>query len=764
VLRADALALGLNAALERVALPLARTARAFVDCRGWFIFGHARLEDHARERFGRTGQWLRDFAALGDGLSRLPGLAEALAGDDGGVPLGRVAATQITRVASEESVGAWITLARRCTIRELKKAVRAARAEGLDRPLEPVDAGSESAGTAHDGETPGDAAGKRNCTASSDEKSAKGGAPGDATTFADDCSEDEERREVRFLVPRIVRVAFDETLALHRAVTGHEASVTSFVEALVGEALAGPSPPDVETAELRKVDPRVKLEAILARVTNNWAHLPAGRSDPLAAVESVKRRDDRSPIESAIGEATGAQAAAWGRRWPDGQHDEGILRAVERAARALQWSAQWERAGGPGGAVRLDAQIRGLLEAEETLQRELGRLLREMADRGAWARLMFNGAGHYAEQRLGLGRTVTMNRARLARSLDRFPRLREAHEAGHVGFDAALLVVQVLGRDPVDDATERAWVERAAECTVKRLRDEVRIIQRMKASALAAEPARCSFEAGRVVAGAEYQTKGEARSAEDESSSPVGSVARNVDGGRFRDQLDSTASAGVRPLLDADWHAAMRLDPGTLRERVLRLGAKGARAGARPDVFVRLRLPAEVAASFVAAVENRRRHLSRLADSVPWHEPWPEASAPPSLLAAREFSVRCRRAPAWIGLLALLEEFVAVWDDPAAMPDRRSDEVYRRDGWRCSAPGCTSRRNLEDHHVIYRSRGGGNAASNRVCVCRFHHQRGEHGGLASCRGKAPLNVMWQLGRRDVAVRYRNERRIDATGL
>ena len=66
---------------------------------------------------------------------------------------------------------------------------------------------------------------------------------------------------------------------------------------------------------------------------------------------------------------------------------------------------------------------------------------------------------------------------------------------------------------------------------------------------------------------------------------------------------------------------------------------------------------------------------------------------------------------------------------------------------------------LEGHHVRYRSRGGDDSPGNRLCLCRFHHKQGEHGGLASCRGVAPLQVDWRLGAHDVAVRYRNDRRL-----
>ena len=60
---------------------------------------------------------------------------------------------------------------------------------------------------------------------------------------------------------------------------------------------------------------------------------------------------------------------------------------------------------------------------------------------------------------------------------------------------------------------------------------------------------------------------------------------------------------------------------------------------------------------------------------------------------------------------------------------------------------------------MYRSRGGGDEPSNRTVLCRFHHQRGEHGGLAACAGRAPLGIVWRLGRGGVGGRFLNERRL-----
>jgi hypothetical protein len=84
--------------------------------------------------------------------------------------------------------------------------------------------------------------------------------------------------------------------------------------------------------------------------------------------------------------------------------------------------------------------------------------------------------------------------------------------------------------------------------------------------------------------------------------------------------------------------------------------------------------------------------------------------------------------------------------------------VIGRDGYRCAIPGCTSRRNLHDHHVTFRSAGGSEAPSNRITLCAFHHQRGVHAGRLRVWGRAPDDLVFELGLRPGAaplVRYRS---------
>ncbi|MBI3767368.1 MAG: HNH endonuclease [Deltaproteobacteria bacterium] len=98
-------------------------------------------------------------------------------------------------------------------------------------------------------------------------------------------------------------------------------------------------------------------------------------------------------------------------------------------------------------------------------------------------------------------------------------------------------------------------------------------------------------------------------------------------------------------------------------------------------------------------------------------------------------------APRWLALARVLQHVIAYWE---ATP-RHRDPIFARDGWRCTVPGCSSRRNLHDHHLRYRSRGGGNAPTNRSAVCAAHHLHGIHTGVVRASGTAPRDIHWQLG-------------------
>jgi len=78
---------------------------------------------------------------------------------------------------------------------------------------------------------------------------------------------------------------------------------------------------------------------------------------------------------------------------------------------------------------------------------------------------------------------------------------------------------------------------------------------------------------------------------------------------------------------------------------------------------------------------------------------------------------------------------------------RREHRVFERDGWRCTVPGCSSYRNLHDHHIVFRAAGGSNELGNRTTLCAWHHLRGVHAARVRCSGTAPDGLSFELGLR-----------------
>jgi hypothetical protein len=117
---------------------------------------------------------------------------------------------------------------------------------------------------------------------------------------------------------------------------------------------------------------------------------------------------------------------------------------------------------------------------------------------------------------------------------------------------------------------------------------------------------------------------------------------------------------------------------------------------------------------------------------------------PASVIGLLRVAVAAFRGPAepsWRGLEKLLLHVTTEWE----RQPRHPDPVFARDGWRCAVPACSSRRNLHDHHIVFRSQGGGNERDNRVSVCAWHHLRGLHAGRVRAWGRAPHDVTWEVG-------------------
>jgi len=71
-------------------------------------------------------------------------------------------------------------------------------------------------------------------------------------------------------------------------------------------------------------------------------------------------------------------------------------------------------------------------------------------------------------------------------------------------------------------------------------------------------------------------------------------------------------------------------------------------------------------------------------------------------------------------------------------------DVYVRDRWRCRSPVCDDR-NLSPHHVVFRSRGGGEGRENIVGACARCHLELVHGNVLRVVGDASVGgaLTWE---------------------
>ena len=97
----------------------------------------------------------------------------------------------------------------------------------------------------------------------------------------------------------------------------------------------------------------------------------------------------------------------------------------------------------------------------------------------------------------------------------------------------------------------------------------------------------------------------------------------------------------------------------------------------------------------------------------------------------------------------LLAHAIATWTQLGEQFEDYAD--FERDGYRCTVPGCTGRRELHSHHIRFRSAQGPDEAWNRTTLCAFHHQHCVHGAgspkgrAVRIRGRAPGALVFELG-------------------
>jgi len=151
---------------------------------------------------------------------------------------------------------------------------------------------------------------------------------------------------------------------------------------------------------------------------------------------------------------------------------------------------------------------------------------------------------------------------------------------------------------------------------------------------------------------------------------------------------DPAPSLGAVPARDAESRWVALAERVTLRR--LEREAEAQPPGTPPAVA--FHAPPEVAAFFGGILEQVRRRMGA-------------------------------RAPLWAALEAMLGHAIATW---TLQGERFRDYAdFVRDEFWCTAPGCTGRRELESHHIIFRSARGPDEPGNRTTMCwlcRYRHK------------------------------------------
>jgi 5-methylcytosine-specific restriction endonuclease McrA len=274
--------------------------------------------------------------------------------------------------------------------------------------------------------------------------------------------------------------------------------------------------------------------------------------------------------------------------------------------------------------------------------------------------------------------------------------LRKGYESGDLSQQRVTRLARLANHHKLNDESVGRWAKHAATITIKRLDDELRVV--------------------------------------------------TLPG----------ASRKPRPLSDSEWFASLRFAPGDTRDALLKGSLLALSSRPPANVFLRLSAPTDSIVAFRACLQSSRQQMIRQCQGTA-AAPADEARQLPSLRLARLWMSRRSPLPDWLCLVTVLEEFAEEWDNPQRITRRPTDRINARDGWRCTAPGCTARE-LEVHHIVYQSHGGSDDASNLTSLCPFHHRMGEHGTLASVRGEAPLALDWTIGVEAVRTSYSCEQR------
>jgi hypothetical protein len=127
------------------------------------------------------------------------------------------------------------------------------------------------------------------------------------------------------------------------------------------------------------------------------------------------------------------------------------------------------------GEREIDRRLGTVIAFLQTVDLEMGRVLRQMVDRRLFAEIGFGSLERYATERLDLSAATAGRLVALARAEHRAPEVALAFREGRIHAFQAHVLARVA---TADRAGALAWVERAEQVSLRRLEDEVEAVSR----------------------------------------------------------------------------------------------------------------------------------------------------------------------------------------------------------------------------------------------------------------------------------------------
>ena len=692
-----------------------------------FALGFSSLGAYSLERCERSGRWVEAARCLARRLESLPALRRAVASGQ----LSWSAAELGARVATPESEAHWLGVAAAHTVRELRELVRraVARASELGGAASGgVEAGaaehSDEAGGAHlrndescGAESRGmksrgteSGAAERRDEAGGHRHAEAGTAAAAALPFGD---EEEEACTLTCTVDREEAWLFEATRRLLEQLGEHGSNAQ--VEALLAEGqvtlLAALPRGAIDPEQFEEQD----------RAQQRWnEELRRWQDEAEERCEARIRQTVLGSISAgtvAAGSIPGGPVAGGpvaGGQTPAGKSlareetvEEGSPDTVSRAVRrAVVGCSALEGV----AALELDRVVRELSAALAQQELELSRGLLEFHRADGWRQLGFATEGQYARERLGISRSSLVARRALALHLEALPLVAQALGAGQLGVEAALQLVRVA-----TPTSERAWVERARERTIKHLREEVSaalVAVRLSGDAHCPPPEEQELDAfgeleravlsGQVCRGRGQRPERPCPGAVSRPLEEPSSAARRAWLVMLA-SLERWLESGLEGRLDR-----IQMSAASRRSHSQQESSSGVKTASAGRVALRLRVSRETHAWWRGLEAQARRWLPR--------------------------------GMSWLKFLCL-----SLWRGWRHLlgSDEMYHGVYVRDRYRCRSPVC-SRQDVTPHHLVFRSKGGSDEANNVATVCSWCHLFGIHGGRIRAQGTAEL-IHWELG-------------------